>query len=164
MRSNGRTGIIASEEEDVPVAVEESYSGNYIVVFDPLDGSANIDAAVSTGPIFGIYASDQECLTNLGGDPSVAQNCVVNVCQPGSNLLAAGYCMYSSSVVLVLSIGDGLCAFSLDSLYGEFVLTHEKIQVSTNTKKLYSFNEGRYELWDDKVKRYVDTLKVPDGW
>lgn len=164
LRSNGRTGIIASEEEDVPVAVEESYSGNYIVVFDPLDGSANIDAAVSTGPIFGIYASDQECLTNLGGDPSVAQNCVVNVCQPGSNLLAAGYCMYSSSVVLVLSIGDGLCAFSLDSLYGEFVLTHEKIQVSTNTKKLYSFNEGRYELWDDKVKRYVDTLKVPDGW
>lgn len=72
LRSNGRTGIIASEEEDVPVAVEESYSGNYIVVFDPLDGSANIDAAVSTGPIFGIYASDQECLTNLGGDPSVS--------------------------------------------------------------------------------------------
>nr|ACJ85298.1 unknown [Medicago truncatula] len=56
LRSSGRTGIIASEEEDVPVAVEESYSGNYIVVFDPLDGSSNIDAAVSTGSIFGIYS------------------------------------------------------------------------------------------------------------
>lgn len=93
----------------------------------------------------------------------VAQNCVVNVCQPGNNLLAAGYCMYSSSVVLVLSVGDGVYGFTLDPLYGEFVLTHEKIQIPKNTRKLYSFNEGRYELWDDKVKRYVDSLKVPDA-
>ncbi|KAG0583371.1 hypothetical protein KC19_3G131300 [Ceratodon purpureus] len=165
LHANGRTGIIASEEEDVPVAVEESYSGNYIVVFDPLDGSANIDAAVSTGSIFGIYAGNEECLTNLGDDPTLdeaAQNCVVDVCQPGSNLLAAGYCMYSSSVVFVLSVGDGVYGFTLDPHYGEFVLTHEKIQVPKNTKKLYSFNEGRYELWDEKVKKYVNSLKVPD--
>jgi len=64
LRSSGRTGIIASEEEDVPVAVEESYSGNYIVVFDPLDGSSNIDAAVSTGSIFGIYSPNDECLVS----------------------------------------------------------------------------------------------------
>ena len=62
LRSSGRTGIIALEEEDVPVAVEESYSGNYVVVFDPLDGSSNIDAAVSTGSIFGIYSPNDECL------------------------------------------------------------------------------------------------------
>lgn len=60
--------MIASEEEDVPVAVEESYSGNYIVVFDPLDGSSNIDAAVSTGSIFGIYAPNDECLVDLDDD------------------------------------------------------------------------------------------------
>jgi len=72
LRSSGRTGIIASEEEDTPVAVEESYSGNYIVVFDPLDGSSNVDAAVSTGSIFGIYEPNQECLTDLGDDPSVS--------------------------------------------------------------------------------------------
>jgi fructose-1,6-bisphosphatase I len=60
--------VIASEEEDVPVAVEESYSGNYIVVFDPLDGSSNIDAAVSTGSIFGIYAPNDECLVDLDDD------------------------------------------------------------------------------------------------
>lgn len=72
MRSSGRTGIIASEEEDVPVAVEESYSGNYIVVFDPLDGSSNIDAAVSTGSIFGIYSPNDECLADIGDDPTVS--------------------------------------------------------------------------------------------
>lgn len=72
LRSSGRTGIIASEEEDVPVAVEESYSGNYIVVFDPLDGSSNIDAAVSTGSIFGIYSPNDECLPDVGDDPNVS--------------------------------------------------------------------------------------------
>jgi fructose-1,6-bisphosphatase I len=72
LRSSGRTGIIASEEEDTPVAVEESYSGNYIVVFDPLDGSSNIDAAVSTGSIWGIYRPNEECLTNLGENPTVS--------------------------------------------------------------------------------------------
>ncbi|RRT55958.1 hypothetical protein B296_00044478 [Ensete ventricosum] len=71
LRSSGRTGIIASEEEDVPVAVEESYSGNYIVVFDPLDGSSNIDAAVSTGSIFGIYSPNDECLADVGDDETV---------------------------------------------------------------------------------------------
>lgn len=71
LRSSGRTGIIASEEEDVPVAVEESYSGNYIVVFDPLDGSSNIDAAVSTGSIFGIYSPNDECLADIGDDATV---------------------------------------------------------------------------------------------
>lgn len=72
LRSSGRTGIIASEEEDVPVAVEESYSGNYIVVFDPLDGSSNIDAAVSTGSIFGIYSPNDECLADVGDDETVS--------------------------------------------------------------------------------------------
>lgn len=78
MRSSGRTGIIASEEEDVPVAVEESYSGNYIVVFDPLDGSSNIDAAVSTGSIFGIYSPNDECLADIGDDPTVSLPWFIN--------------------------------------------------------------------------------------
>jgi fructose-1,6-bisphosphatase I len=161
LRSSGRTGIIASEEEDVPVAVEESYSGNYIVVFDPLDGSSNIDAAVSTGSIWGIYRPNEECLTNLSENPTideVAENCVVNVCQPGSNLISAGYCMYSSSVILVLSVGDGVYGFTLDPLYGEFVLSHDGIEIPKQGK-IYSFNEGNYGLWDDKLKKYVDSLK-----
>ncbi|KAG2251996.1 hypothetical protein Bca52824_082132 [Brassica carinata] len=124
----GRTGIIASEEEDVPVAVEESYSGNYIVVFDPLDGSSNIDAAVSTGSIFGIYSPNDECLSrrNLRSwvRRSAEERCIVNVCQPGNNLLVAGYCMYS-------------------------------------TGKIYSFNEGNYQMWDENMKKYIDDLKDP---
>ncbi|KAJ9548067.1 hypothetical protein OSB04_020610 [Centaurea solstitialis] len=164
LRSSGRTGIIASEEEDVPVAVEESYSGNYIVVFDPLDGSSNIDAAVSTGSIFGIYSPNDECLAPEISDDSTLdteeQRCVISVCQPGTNLLAAGYCMYSSSIIFVLSIGKGVFAFTLDPMYGEFVLTQENIQIP-RSGKIYSFNEGNYQLWDDKLKKYMDDLKDP---
>ncbi|KAK7339793.1 hypothetical protein VNO77_20478 [Canavalia gladiata] len=163
LRSSGRTGIIASEEEDVPVAVEESYSGNYIVVFDPLDGSSNIDAAVSTGSIFGIYSPNDECLADIGDDPTLdkaEQRCVINVCQPGSNLLAAGYCMYSSSIIFVLTLGKGVFVFTLDPMYGEFVLTQENLQIP-KAGKIYAFNEGNYLLWDDKLKKYIDDLKDP---
>ncbi|XP_031486749.1 fructose-1,6-bisphosphatase, chloroplastic [Nymphaea colorata] len=164
LKSSGRTGIIASEEEDVPVAVEESYSGNYIVVFDPLDGSSNIDAAVSTGSIFGIYSPNDECLADVEVDGTLGtaeQKCVVSVCQPGTNLLAAGYCMYSSSIIFVLSIGKGVFAFTLDPLYGEFVLTQENIQIP-KAGKIYAFNEGNYMLWDEKLKKYMDNLKDPE--
>ncbi|XP_072996537.1 fructose-1,6-bisphosphatase, chloroplastic [Typha latifolia] len=163
LRSSGRTGIIASEEEDVPVAVEESYSGNYIVVFDPLDGSSNIDAAVSTGSIFGIYSPNDECLADIGDDVNLdqgEQRCVVSVCQPGSNLLAAGYCMYSSSVIFVITIGKGVYVFTLDPMYGEFVLTQEQVKIP-KSGKIYAFNEGNYQLWDDKLKKYMDHLKDP---
>lgn len=164
LRSSGRTGIIASEEEDVPVAVEESYSGNYIVVFDPLDGSSNIDAAVSTGSIFGIYSPNDECIVEDSDDISALgseeQRCIVNVCQPGNNLLAAGYCMYSSSVIFVLTLGKGVFSFTLDPMYGEFVLTQENIQIP-KAGKIYSFNEGNYQMWDEKLKKYMDDLKDP---
>lgn len=164
LRSSGRTGIIASEEEDVPVAVEESYSGNYIVVFDPLDGSSNIDAAVSTGSIFGIYSPNDECLADVDDDTTLDQReerCVVSVCQPGTNLLAAGYVMYSSSVILVLTLGKGVYMFTLDPLYGEFVLTKEEVQIP-RSGKIYAFNEGNYLLWETRLQAYMDSLKVPD--
>ncbi|CAL5422682.1 unnamed protein product [Camellia sinensis] len=163
LRSSGRTGIIASEEEDVPVAVEETYSGNYVVVFDPIDGSANIDTALTTGSIFGIYGPDEQCLLNLDDDSMLGQEeqkCIVSVCQPGSNLLAAGYCLYSSAVILTLSLGRGVFGFTLDPGYGEFVLTHEDIKIP-KIGKIYSFNEGNYDLWDDKLKKYLNHLKQP---
>nr|KJB76846.1 hypothetical protein B456_012G110100 [Gossypium raimondii] len=132
LRSSGRTGIIASEEEDIPVAVEETYSGNYIVVFDPIDGSANIDTALTTGSIFGIYGPDEQCLIDLDDTSTLdeaREKCIINVCQPGRNLLVAGYCLYSSSVVFTISLGKGVFAFTLDPTYGEFVLTHENIKI-----------------------------------
>ncbi|XP_009780430.1 fructose-1,6-bisphosphatase, chloroplastic-like [Nicotiana sylvestris] len=163
LRSSGRTGIIASEEEDVPVAVEETYSGNYIVVFDPIDGSANIDIALTTGSIFGIYGPDQVCLVDMDDDSTIDQareKCIVSVCQPGSNLVAAGYCLYSSSVVFTLSVGNGVHAFTLDPAYGEFVLTHEDIKIP-KAGRIYSFNEGNYDLWDEKLQNYLDHLRQP---
>lgn len=81
------------------------------------------------------------------------------VCQPGENLLSSGYCMYSSSVIFVLSVGTGVYGFTLDPLIGEFVLTHDKIQIP-KSGKIYSFNEGNYQLWDDKLKRWVSTALV----
>ena len=81
------------------------------------------------------------------------------MCQPGNNLLAAGYCMYSSSTVLVLSIGTGVYGFTLDPMYGEFVLTHDNVKIP-KSGSIYSFNEGNYEMWSDKLKAYIDSLKV----
>ncbi|CAH1418576.1 unnamed protein product [Lactuca virosa] len=164
LRSSGRTGIIASEEEDVPVAVEETDSGNYIVVFDPIDGSANIDIALTTGSIFGIYAPDEQCLVDYDNDTldEAKEKCIVSVCQPGSNLLAAGYCLYSSSVVFTVSIGNGVHGFTLDPAYGEFVLTHEDIKIP-KSGRIYSFNEGNFDLWDSKLQNYLNHLRKPGG-
>ncbi|XP_051130330.1 fructose-1,6-bisphosphatase, chloroplastic-like [Andrographis paniculata] len=164
LRSTGRTGIIASEEEDVPVAVEETYSGNYVVVFDPIDGSANIDTSLTTGSIFGIYGPDKQCLLDMDEENTTLdqaeQKCIIGVCQPGSNLLAAGYCLYSSSVVFTLSIGRGVYAFTLDPTVGEFVLTHDNIRIP-DAGRIYSFNEGNYDLFDPKLQNYLDDLRKP---
>ncbi|CAA0836327.1 Fructose-1-6-bisphosphatase- chloroplastic [Striga hermonthica] len=127
LRSSGRTGIIASEEEEVPVAVEETFSGNYIVVFDPIDGSANIDTSLTTGSIFGIYGPEKQCLFDIDDEST---------------------------------IGRGVHAFTLDPAYGEFVLTHENIKIPSS-RRIYSFNEGNYELFDEKLQKYLDELTKP---
>eukprot|EP00877_Chromochloris_zofingiensis_P014653 jgi/Chrzof1/9441/Cz04g03070.t1_FBP2[v5.2] len=163
LRATGRTGVIASEEEENPIAVEETTSGNYIVVFDPLDGSSNIDAGISVGSIFGIYEPAEQCVVDMDDAAKTLESCITNVCQPGKNLLAAGYCLYSSCHVLVLTIGDGVFGFTLDPYIGEFILTHDRIKIP-DAGKIYSFNEGNYELWDDSVKQYMDSLKDPSKW
>ena len=85
----------------------------------------------------------------------------MSVCQPGSNLLAAGYCMYSSSVIFVLTVGTGVYVFTLDPMYGEFVLTQEKLQIP-KAGKIYAFNEGNYALWDDKLKKWPCHVMLGD--
>lgn len=170
LRNCGRTGTLASEEEDIPVAIEQTYSGDYVVCFDPLDGSSNIDAGISVGSIFGIFAPAEEC--NLegrnivtestdGDDLDVAQQeAFLNCCQPGKDLLAAGYCMYSSSTVLVLSVGDGVYGFTLDTLIGDFVLSHDNIKIP-EAGKIYSFNEGNLNGWDEGLQEYMKFVKNP---
>ena len=123
----GRTGVVASgaDEDAKPFAVEESFAGDRVVVFDPLDGVTNVDAAVCTGSIFGVYAGKSECVpdwsSEISADAEIDQLCVANACNPGKNLEAAGYCMYSSSTILMLTVGDGLFGFTFDPAIGEFV-------------------------------------------
>ncbi|CAM9566733.1 unnamed protein product [Discosporangium mesarthrocarpum] len=164
LRSTGKLGVIASEEEDHPVLVEEAFNSKYVAVFDPLDGSSNIDAAISTGTIFGIFEENEECIVDDNMDmDEAAQMCLLNTLQPGGSLIAAaGYCMYSSSTILVFTMGNGVNGFTLDPQIGEFVLTHPNIQVPQRGK-IYSFNEANYPDWGEPLKNYVTALKEGTG-
>ncbi|KAK6240621.1 hypothetical protein SCA6_006010 [Theobroma cacao] len=150
--SSGRTCILVSEEDEEATFVEPSKRGRYIVVFDPLDGSSNIDCGVSIGTIFGIY------LVKDKDNPTLD-----DVLQPGRNLLAAGYCMYGSSCTLVLSTGSGVNGFTLDPSLGEFILTHPDMKIPKKGK-IYSVNEGNAKNWDEPTTRFVEKCKFPtDG-
>mmetsp|Transcript_10004 Transcript_10004/g.20271 ORF Transcript_10004/g.20271 Transcript_10004/m.20271 type:complete len:324 (+) Transcript_10004:77-1048(+) len=162
LRFSGKMGVIASEEEDEPVVVDEVFSGNYVAVFDPLDGSSNIDAAVATGTIFGIFdEGNVGCLAedHMSSDMSSEElRCLTGTLQPGSNLVCAGYCMYSSSTMMVISLGDGVNGFTLDPQIGEFILTHPDIKIPSRGK-IYSFNEANSPAWDPTLQQFVQSLK-----
>ncbi|XP_072964673.1 fructose-1,6-bisphosphatase, cytosolic [Typha angustifolia] len=150
--SSGRTCILVSEEDEEATFVDPKLRGKYCVVFDPLDGSSNIDCGVSIGTIFGIYmVKDHETVT------------LEDVLQPGKNMLAAGYCMYGSSCTLVLSSGNGVNGFTLDPSLGEFILTHPDIKIPKKGK-IYSVNEGNAKNWDGPTAKFVEKCKFPqDG-
>ncbi|PXF43930.1 Fructose-1,6-bisphosphatase, chloroplastic [Gracilariopsis chorda] len=164
LRYSGKMGVIASEEEDEPVMVDEVYSGNYVAVFDPLDGSSNIDAGIATGTIFGIFVQNTGCLASDWESKidETELTCLYNTMQPGANLVAAGYCMYSSSVMMVLTTGHGVNGFTLDPQIGEFVLTHPQITIPSRGK-IYSFNEANSPQWDPVLRDYVEKLKTGDN-
>jgi len=166
LRFSGKVGIVGSEEEDEPVMVEEAYSGRYVAVFDPLDGSSNIDAAISTGTIFGIFEEgpeSEDC--TVGGTDGLSEeqaSCLVSTLQPGKRLVAAGYCMYSSSTIMVMTTGEGVNGFTLDPNIGEFVLTHPKIEVPKRGK-IYSINEANYFDWEPALQEHIQNLKAGKG-
>ncbi|XP_024976436.1 fructose-1,6-bisphosphatase, cytosolic isoform X2 [Cynara cardunculus var. scolymus] len=141
--SSGRTCILVSEEDEDAIIVEPSKRGKYCVVFDPLDGSSNIDCGVSIGTIFGIY------MIKDGGEPSLE-----DVLQPGKNMLAAGYCMYGSSCTLVLSTGSGVNGFTLDPSLGEFILTHPDIKSFRYVEKCKFPTDGS----SAKSLRYIGSM------
>ncbi|XP_051139375.1 fructose-1,6-bisphosphatase, cytosolic [Andrographis paniculata] len=150
--SSGRTCILVSEEDEEATIVEPPLRGKYCVVFDPLDGSSNIDCGVSIGTIFGIY------YIKHANDPKLE-----DVLQPGKDMVAAGYCMYGSSCMLVLSTGGGVNGFTLDPSLGEFILTHPDIKVPKKGN-IYSVNEGNAKNWDGPTTKYVENCKFPkDG-
>ena len=164
LRFSGKVGVVGSEEEDKPVLIEEAYSGRYACVFDPLDGSSNIDAAISTGTIFGIFEEEgEECLIDDMENIEEAElQCLMKTLQPGENLVASGYCMYSSSTIFVLTLGNGVNGFTLDPSVGEFVLTHPNIKIP-EAGKIYSLNEANMPAWPEQLQTHISNLKEGKG-
>jgi fructose-1,6-bisphosphatase I len=145
----GKVCVMASEEEKDMIRIPDDYpKGDYVVMFDPLDGSTNIDVNVSIGTIFGIYKRVTD-----SGDGTL-KDCL----QPGNKLFGAGYIIYSSSVILVYSTGNGVNGFSLDPSVGEFVLSHPNIKMAPRGK-IYSTNEGNYPYWKKGTREYIEYLK-----
>ncbi len=150
MDHGGHLCCMASEEEDELIAIPDKYpKGKYVLSFDPLDGSSNIDVNVSVGTIFSIHRRVTEHGTP-GQDADALQR--------GHDIVAAGYVIYGSSTMLVYSTGDGVHGFTLDPSVGEFLLSHEDIRIPERGK-IYSVNEGNTPWWDDRTRRYVEHIK-----
>jgi len=149
LRASGKTAVLVSEELEDAIIIEEKHRGRYCVVFDPLDGSSNIDAGVNIGTIFGIYQVRPD-----------STGSVEDVLRPGSEMVAAGYTMYGSSANLVLSTGSGVNGYTLDASLGEFILTHPNITIPPRGK-IYSFNEGNSMYFYPPVTAYLKSIKYP---
>jgi len=177
LRFTGRLGVLASEEEDAPVDIVGNDASSpqvifddtekYVVVFDPLDGSSNVDAGCPTGTIIGIYEHDEECdvdLSDFEGDELKEQEakCLANTLQPGTNLVASAYCLYSSSTFLTLTLGNGVYMFTLDDQIGEFVLSKPDIKIP-EVSNIVSLNEANIESWDEPVKNTVKNWRQGKG-
>jgi fructose-1,6-bisphosphatase I / sedoheptulose-1,7-bisphosphatase len=142
----GNLAGMASEEMDLPYQIPGQYPrGKYLLVFDPLDGSSNIDVNVSVGSIFSV----------LRGPTNARDVTEEDFLQAGAKQVAAGYALYGPTTMLVLTVGDGVNGFTLDPTLGEFMLTHPKMQIPADTNE-FAINASNARFWEAPVKRYVD--------
>ncbi|MDP3799744.1 MAG: class 1 fructose-bisphosphatase [Polaromonas sp.] len=142
----GHLAAMASEEMDSIYLVPNRYpQGEYLLLFDPLDGSSNIDVNVSIGTIFSV-------LKKPGDHAGVEEK---DFLQPGNKQVAAGYCVYGPQTTLVLTVGDGVAMFTLDREQGSFVLIEENVRIPEDTKE-FAINMSNMRHWDAPVKRYID--------
>jgi fructose-1,6-bisphosphatase I len=142
----GHLAAMASEEMDGIYVVPNRYpQGEYLLLFDPLDGSSNIDVNVSIGTIFSV-------LKKAEGGSAVAEK---DFLQAGNKQVAAGYCIYGPQTTLVLTVGKGVAMFTLDREQGSFVLTQENVQIPPETKE-FAINMSNMRHWDEPVRRYID--------
>jgi len=152
IEGGGQVCVMASEENEDPIPIPTRYpKGKYVLMFDPLDGSTNIDVNISIGTIFSVHKRVSE-----DGEPGLT-DCL----QPGRTQLAAGYIIYGSSCMFVFTTGHGVHGFTLDPTVGEFFLSHPDIRMPERGK-IYSVNEGNEAVWEDDVRAWVDWLKTPD--
>jgi len=154
---------IASEEEDVVRSCCDvmgnpeltTKGGDYVAVFDPIDGSKNIDSSLPVGTIFGIYKT-QPGRTTTSTDNEANENAAF--LQKGDQMVAAGYCLYSATTVLVLTLGSGVDGFTLDPDKGTFLHTHQDMRIPSSGT-IYSFNEANFHDYNEPVQRYLNALK-----
>ena len=130
LRFTGKIGVVLpTVDGDQPLLIEEAWNSKYVTIFKALDGASNIDVGIVTGTIFSIYKETEECLVDFGEEVSEeGEQLLLKTLIPKKNLVASGYCMYSSSTVLMFSMGDGVHGFTLDPNIGEFVLTHPNVR------------------------------------
>jgi fructose-1,6-bisphosphatase I len=147
----GHLAGMASEEMDNAYQIPGKYpKGAYLLVFDPLDGSSNIDVNVSVGTIFSVL----RCPDRHGETGDLGEDAFL---QPGTQQVAAGYAIYGPQTMLMLTLGDGVKGFTLDRELGSFVLTHDNIKVPEATKE-FAINMSNQRHWEAPVQRYVDEL------
>jgi len=149
LQSSYTTCLLVSEENTNVIEIDVDKRGKYIVCFDPLDGSSNIDCLVSIGSIFAIYRKQTEAAPQLS-----------DALQPGREMVAAGYALYGSATMIVLSLGAGVNGFTYDPSIGEFILTDVNMRIPQKGK-IYSINEGYNYVWNDSTKRYIESKKDP---
>lgn len=148
----GHLCAMASEESNGLIEMPSRYnSGKYVLIYDPLDGSSNIDANITIGTIFSIYKR----VTSFG------QGNLDDCLQPGYKQVAAGYIIYGTSTMFVYTTGQGVHGFTLDPSVGEFLLSNENIKIPEKGK-FYSVNEGNFNFWDSRFQKYINYLKEID--
>ncbi len=148
-----RLCAMASEEHDKVLDIPPHYgTGRYVLLYDPLDGSSNVDVNVSVGSIFAIHRKISEGVRGTLAD----------FLQPGSRLVAAGYMIYGPSTMMVYSTGQGVHGFTLDPGIGEFLLTHPNIRIPAKAR-YYSANQGQEKFWTEGVRRLLRVLQGIDG-
>ncbi|MDJ0973181.1 MAG: class 1 fructose-bisphosphatase [Planctomycetota bacterium] len=146
--------MLASEEDEEPFIVPDRFAtGPYAVCVDPLDGSSNIDVNATIGTIFGVFK--RKSSTDVQGQ-------VEDLLQPGTDLIGAGYVIYGSGTVFVLSTGNGVHGFTLDPTVGEFFLSHPNLRLAPRGT-IFSVNEAYASQWPEGIRDYVRTLKEPDA-
>ncbi|GAB1298297.1 Fructose-1,6-bisphosphatase 1 [Apodemus speciosus] len=152
LKSSYATCVLVSEEDTDAIIIEPEKRGKYVVCFDPLDGSSNIDCLVSIGTIFGIYRKKST------DEPSEK-----DALQPGRDLVAAGYALYGSATMLVLAMDCGVNCFMLDPSIGEFIMVDKDVKIKKKGN-IYSLNEGYAKEFDPSINEYVQRKKFPpDG-
>ncbi|CAF5122659.1 unnamed protein product [Rotaria magnacalcarata] len=156
LKSSYTVKVMASEENENLVEVEIPKQGKYVVCFDPLDGSSNIDCLVTIGSIFAVWKK-----------PDHATDLMECVLQTGEHLRCAGYAVYGSACMLVLATREGVNGFTLDPSIGEFILTSPNMRMpemgAKGSQKIYSINEGYAKYWDKATTEYVHSKKFPEG-